>query len=430
MADLIRHKRSSAPSAVPAEGDLALGELAVNVADGRLFLKKASGDVIDVTSIAGIIGLTEALAGKVGSDDPRLSDDREWSAETVAQTEAEDGAATTRRAWTAQRVRQAIVAWWNSVSSAWGRGFVSSTDAAAGRTALALGTAATANITTAANDVTAGRLLKVGDLGGPANANYRYLPMATGTDSTADFNNLIVFGWFRTILGGAPGSRNPNHPDGNTPMAANNGVANYYYVFVGQHDSGHRFQLAVPHLSGANVSKATIKFRLLAGAEWDAWDSLMNAASNFQLGPSQATALAALGLTGLSARVTALEAGATVTDLGAVATSGAQTVDLNIGGGQFFTASMAAANTTGVLTLNFTNVPPSGAAVTTWHVELVRGGRKTVAFQLDGVSLTPIWAGGVAPTLSAGPGTRDLLMFYRMPGRSAIYAMLVDSGAV
>lgn len=37
----------------------------------------------------------------------------EWTAETVAQAEAEAGTATTRRAWTAQRVRQAIVAWWN-----------------------------------------------------------------------------------------------------------------------------------------------------------------------------------------------------------------------------------------------------------------------------------------------------------------------------
>ena len=46
-------------------------------------------------------------------NDSRLSDAREWTAETVSQAEAEAGTATTRRAWTAQRVRQAIVAWWN-----------------------------------------------------------------------------------------------------------------------------------------------------------------------------------------------------------------------------------------------------------------------------------------------------------------------------
>lgn len=91
--------------------------------------------------------LEAGLAGKVDSNDPRLSDAREWSAETVSQAEAEAGTATTRRAWTAQRVRQAIVAWWNSVSSAWGRGFVSSADAAAGRAALSVCEQLTANRT-------------------------------------------------------------------------------------------------------------------------------------------------------------------------------------------------------------------------------------------------------------------------------------------
>lgn len=44
--------------------------------------------------------------------DPRLSDSREWSGETVSQAEAETGTATTRRAWTALRVFQAVAAWW------------------------------------------------------------------------------------------------------------------------------------------------------------------------------------------------------------------------------------------------------------------------------------------------------------------------------
>ena len=62
----------------------------------------------------------------------------EWAAETVTQAEAEAGAATDRRAWTAERVRQAIVAWWNGISSAWGRGFVLLSDAAAGRSELSV----------------------------------------------------------------------------------------------------------------------------------------------------------------------------------------------------------------------------------------------------------------------------------------------------
>lgn len=64
MPDLILHKRSGTASAVPAAADLSLGELAINTADGRLFLKKGDGTVVDVTSIGGIQDLTDALAGK------------------------------------------------------------------------------------------------------------------------------------------------------------------------------------------------------------------------------------------------------------------------------------------------------------------------------------------------------------------------------
>lgn len=92
----------------------------------------------DTLPKAALPALSAADVGAVAAGDPRLSDAREWSAETVSQAEAEAGTATTRRAWTAQRVRQAIAAWWNSVSSGWGRGFVSSADAAAGRAALSV----------------------------------------------------------------------------------------------------------------------------------------------------------------------------------------------------------------------------------------------------------------------------------------------------
>lgn len=89
----------------------------------------------------------------------------EWSADTVSQPEAEAGASTTRRAWTSERVRQAIVGWWNGATSAFGRGLVAAADAAAGRSALGLGTAAVANLTTSVTDTTAGRVLRVGDGG-------------------------------------------------------------------------------------------------------------------------------------------------------------------------------------------------------------------------------------------------------------------------
>ncbi len=65
----------------------------------------------------------KALAEAIGADikalrnDSRFSDAREWTATTVTQAEAEAGASTARRAWTSQRVRQAIAAWWGGASS-------------------------------------------------------------------------------------------------------------------------------------------------------------------------------------------------------------------------------------------------------------------------------------------------------------------------
>lgn len=57
--------------------------------------------------------ITTQLSTKVDNTDARLTDAREWLATTVSQSEAETGTSTTRRAWTAQRVRQAIAAWWS-----------------------------------------------------------------------------------------------------------------------------------------------------------------------------------------------------------------------------------------------------------------------------------------------------------------------------
>ncbi len=67
-----------------------------------------------ITALVQAIGadIKALYSGKVGTSDARLTDAREWTASTVTQTEAETGTATARRAWTAQRVFQAIAAWW------------------------------------------------------------------------------------------------------------------------------------------------------------------------------------------------------------------------------------------------------------------------------------------------------------------------------
>jgi len=63
------------------------------------------------TTLSGY-GITDAVV----SSDSRLTNSREWSADTVSQAEAEAGTATTRRAFTAQRVFQAIAAWWATIT--------------------------------------------------------------------------------------------------------------------------------------------------------------------------------------------------------------------------------------------------------------------------------------------------------------------------
>lgn len=57
MANVLKVKRSATPSAAPAVGDLALGELAVNTSDGKAFFKRDNGTdaIIEI--------LTELSAG-------------------------------------------------------------------------------------------------------------------------------------------------------------------------------------------------------------------------------------------------------------------------------------------------------------------------------------------------------------------------------
>jgi len=79
--------------------------------------------------------------------DNRLSNAREWGASTVTQAEAEAGTSISRLAFTPQRVFQAAAAWWQANSSAVGRAVATAATQADGRTALGLGSAATAATT-------------------------------------------------------------------------------------------------------------------------------------------------------------------------------------------------------------------------------------------------------------------------------------------
>jgi hypothetical protein len=48
MATIIQLKRSETASAIPLAGQIAVGELAVNLADGTLYSKKTDGSIIEV----------------------------------------------------------------------------------------------------------------------------------------------------------------------------------------------------------------------------------------------------------------------------------------------------------------------------------------------------------------------------------------------
>jgi len=114
-------------------------------------------------------------AGTVcAGDDSRLSDSREWTASTISQTEAEAGTSTTRRAFTAERVFQAIAAWWATIT------------ASALRTKAELGGAATLNVGTTAGTVAAGDDSRL------SNARTPTAHAASHTNGTDDIQNATA----------------------------------------------------------------------------------------------------------------------------------------------------------------------------------------------------------------------------------------------
>jgi len=60
MANTIQHKRSSTATTVPTAGQLSAGELAVNTADGKLYLKKDNATIVQIGGPAAAVDLTGA----------------------------------------------------------------------------------------------------------------------------------------------------------------------------------------------------------------------------------------------------------------------------------------------------------------------------------------------------------------------------------
>ncbi len=124
-----------------------------------------NADKVHNHTVDQVTGLDTALAGKAANTDPRFTDAREWTATTITQAEVEAGTAKTRRAFTAERLRQGITAWYTGISGTLGRTILGRSTAAQVRGDLGLGTAATKDAVSSNTDTTAGRLLQVGSGG-------------------------------------------------------------------------------------------------------------------------------------------------------------------------------------------------------------------------------------------------------------------------
>jgi hypothetical protein len=50
MANTIQQKRSLTPGAVPTAADLTSGEIAIQAADGKIFIKTTTNEIVDLLS--------------------------------------------------------------------------------------------------------------------------------------------------------------------------------------------------------------------------------------------------------------------------------------------------------------------------------------------------------------------------------------------
>lgn len=176
-------------------------------------------------------GTTAGTAAQ--GNDSRLSNSREWTAETVSQAEAESGTNTTRRAWTAQRVRQAATAMFNAATTVFTRTLLERTNAAQVRGDLELGTAATCDVTTSNTDSTANRLLKVGDFGCGRTAAPRY----------ENWDEVKKVGGFFNIADGFPAT---------TGIPSNLKQYDNYGIVFPRHQSGYGAALFLPYYTSTS----------------------------------------------------------------------------------------------------------------------------------------------------------------------------------
>lgn len=197
------------------------------------YLTSAEGNAAYAPVAQGALAATAIQPGNAA-----LSDAREWSAATASQAEAEAGTSTSRRAFTPQRVFQAVAAWWAgsefatklagiasgataNASDAQLRDRETHTGTQAVGTITGLGTAATLNHGTTAGSLV--RLDPAGRLPAVDGSQLMGLPTGGGLPSpglapwSAGSGSMIG----PTNLTGAPG-----------PATAVAGAVEYHQVFI------------------------------------------------------------------------------------------------------------------------------------------------------------------------------------------------------
>ena len=127
-------------------------------------------------------------------NDPRLSNSREWSAATVGEAEAKAGTATTRRAWTAQRVHQAADGWYDKKFSTIVKNILSRSNAQQIRNDLQLGTAATRDVgESSGNVVGMGTNLITFGMGWSVGGGTYSVPSGEKVDINLEEGNYLIF---------------------------------------------------------------------------------------------------------------------------------------------------------------------------------------------------------------------------------------------
>lgn len=180
--------------------------------------------------------------------DTRFTNSREWTATTVTQVEAESGTDVNRRAWTAQRVRQAITAWWAGVEGTLAR-------------LVSPAFTGTPTAPTAPSGDASTRLATTAWAGNASNLTLGTIPAArvptlnqNTTGTAANVTGVVA------LSNGGTGSNTKNFVDISTNQAGIGGDKSFNgYISLGEGNTGLKCKVltgTTPATQGANVTIA------------------------------------------------------------------------------------------------------------------------------------------------------------------------------